>query len=135
MVLDAEERWFEDHADEFVSAPGEMRAQLIEAAVNTQNKTERMNIRMSKSDMENLKAIASREGLPYQSLVTSILHKYTSGLLVDINEKKRFCEPVDRLNGQAHDEVSSLLRHGNLAVISPQGPALRMLQLLKSEGD
>ena len=89
MVLDTEEQWYEDHSDEFVSAPTEMREQLIQAAVNTQNKTERMNIRMSKNDMEKLKAIASREGLPYQSLVTSILHKYTTGLLVDINEARK----------------------------------------------
>jgi len=89
MVLDAEEQLYDDHAEEFISAPAEMRAQLIQAAVNTQNKTERMNIRMSKKDMENLKTIASREGLPYQSLVTSILHKYTTGLLVDINEARK----------------------------------------------
>jgi len=89
MILDKEEQWYEDHADEFVSAPDGMRAQLIDAAINTQNKTERMNIRMTKSDMESLKEVASREGLPYQSLVTSILHKYTSGLLVDINEAKK----------------------------------------------
>jgi len=57
MVLDSEEQWFEDHADEFVGAPDGMRAQLIQAAVNTKNKTERMNIRMSKKDMKNLKAI------------------------------------------------------------------------------
>lgn len=89
MVLDTEEQWYEDHADEFVRAPDGLRTQLIEAAVNTHTKTERMNIRMSKADMESLKALASREGLPYQSLVTSILHKYTSGLLVDINEAKK----------------------------------------------
>lgn len=48
-----------------------------------------MNIRMSKKDMENFKSIAVREGLPYQSLVISILHKYTTGLLVDINEARK----------------------------------------------
>ena len=89
MILDAEEQWFEEHADEFVDTSDQVRAQLINAAVNTQNKTERMNIRMSKTDMDNLKAIASREGLPYQSLVSSILHKYTAGLLVDLNEAKK----------------------------------------------
>lgn len=89
MVLDTEEQWYEDHASEFISAPKGMREQLITAAANTQNKTERMNIRMSKKDMENLKLIALREGLPYQSLVTSVLHKYTAGLLVDINEAKK----------------------------------------------
>ncbi len=89
MVLDAEERWYEDHAEEFVPVSNDIREKLIKAATNTLNKTERMNIRMTKAELENLKAIAAREGLPYQSLVTSILHKYTSGLLIDINEARK----------------------------------------------
>jgi len=39
--------------------------------------------------MESLKLVAAREGLPNQSLVASILHKYTQGQLVDINEIKK----------------------------------------------
>lgn len=89
MLLNEEEQWYEDNSDKFTPAPEGMRAQLIEAALNSRNKTERMNIRMSKTDMENLKTIATQEGLPYQSLVTSVLHKYTSGLLVDLNEAKK----------------------------------------------
>jgi predicted DNA binding CopG/RHH family protein len=61
---------------------------LIQAAKKTNQKTERMNIRMSKIDMESLKLLAAREGLPYQSLVTSILH-YTLGQLIDINEVQK----------------------------------------------
>ena len=95
MILDSEEQWYEDHADEFIPAPKEMRELVIQAAVNTRNKTERMNIRMSKADMENLKMIAAREGLPYQSLVTSVLHKYTSGILIDINEAKKILSASD----------------------------------------
>ncbi len=89
QILDAEEQWYEDKADEFVSAPENTRIKLIQAARVAVNKTERMNIRMSKVDMESLKLAASREGLPYQSLVASILHKYTTGLLVDINEARK----------------------------------------------
>ena len=55
-----------------------------------------MNIRMSKNDMENLKTLASKEGLPYQSLVTIILHKYTSGLLFDSNEVKKILKLNER---------------------------------------
>ena len=89
MILDTEEQWYEDHADEFTAAPIELRQKLIAAASNTSAKTERMNIRMSKTDMDNLKAIAHREGLPYQTLVSSIIHKYTSGSLVDITAAKK----------------------------------------------
>jgi len=89
ILLDNEEQWYEDHCNEFVDAPKDMRLQLIKAAEKTQNKTERMNIRMSKKDMDNLKALAFQEGMPYQTLVSSVLHKYASGLLVDINEAKK----------------------------------------------
>jgi predicted DNA binding CopG/RHH family protein len=89
MQLDSEEQWFEENANDFTPAPGDLRTQLIQAAKSTTAKTERMNIRMSKTDMESLKLAASREGLPYQSLVTSILHKYTTGLLVDIQEAQK----------------------------------------------
>ncbi len=96
IILDKEEQWFEDHAEEFVNASSESRTKLIKAAANTQNKTERMNIRMSKTDMKNLKTLAAKEGLPYQSLVSSILHKYTSGLLVDIDEAKKILKLKER---------------------------------------
>ena len=74
------------------------RAKLDEAARTTreelENKTERMNIRMTRSDMIALKAAAEREGLPYQSLVTSVLHKFTSGRLVDIEEVRKVLHRV-----------------------------------------
>jgi predicted DNA binding CopG/RHH family protein len=89
IQLDKEEKWYENNSDGFTAAPAVVRDSLILAAKNTKNKTERMNIRMTNSDMQNLKKIAEAEGLPYQSLVTSILHKYISGLLIDINEAKK----------------------------------------------
>lgn len=74
-------------------ALADMQAMLAVAAKNTmarlENKTERMNIRMTQQDMANLKKAAAREGLPYQSLVTSILHKFTEGRLVDIEEARK----------------------------------------------
>ena len=44
-------------------------------------KSERMNIRISSADLKALKARAIEEGLPYQTLVTSVLHKYVTGQL------------------------------------------------------
>ena len=45
-------------------------------------KSERVNIRMSAQDLEDLKVKALEEGMPYQTLMASILHKYISGQLV-----------------------------------------------------
>lgn len=46
-------------------------------------KDKRVNIRISSRDLEEIQAKAAQEGLPYQSLMTSVLHKYVTGRLVD----------------------------------------------------
>ena len=45
------------------------------AAKATLNKTRNINIRLSEQDLYRLKARAIEEGLPYQTLVSSIVHK------------------------------------------------------------
>ena len=52
-----------------------------EAAERTVKKNKRMNIRISERDLRNLKIRALEEGVPYQTLVAMILHKYLSGKL------------------------------------------------------
>ena len=49
----------------------------------TFKKDHRMNIRIAKKDLAALKVRALEEGIPYQTLVSSILHKYLSGRLVE----------------------------------------------------
>ena len=58
-----------------------LKKKLRTAARKTMLKDQRMNIRMAKRDIESLKAKAMEEGMPYQSLVSSILHKYVTGRL------------------------------------------------------
>lgn len=50
-------------------------------AENHQRKDQRMNIRISSRDMDLIKSKAMEEGVPYQTLVTSVLHKYVTGKL------------------------------------------------------
>jgi len=52
-----------------------------EMAQNYTRKDQRMNIRISNRDLERIKSKAMEEGVPYQTLVTSVLHKYVSGQL------------------------------------------------------
>ncbi|MGZ3633222.1 MAG: hypothetical protein ACXU9U_00415 [Parachlamydiaceae bacterium] len=52
-----------------------------EIATNTLNKNMRINIRLSSADLFNIKQKAAFEGLPYQTLISSILHKYAAGHL------------------------------------------------------
>ncbi|MFA4924586.1 MAG: hypothetical protein WC557_10380 [Ignavibacteriaceae bacterium] len=48
-------------------------------AMNTAERNKRINIRLSEKDLANLKAKSLEEGMPYQTLVSSIIHKYISG--------------------------------------------------------
>ena len=48
-------------------------------ARNALNKIKKINIRMSDWDYNNIKLRAVQEGLPYQTLVSSIIHKYLTG--------------------------------------------------------
>ncbi len=53
-----------------------------EYAKNTLKKDQRISIRMSKQDLIGVQAKAVDEGIPYQTLITSIVHKYVNGNLV-----------------------------------------------------
>ena len=66
----------------------ERRTQLAKMAEAVIKKDKRINIRISSRDLEALQRRAIEEGLPYQSLVSSVLHKYVSGGLKDITANK-----------------------------------------------
>lgn len=65
---------------EFVEVPNfaEEKAKAEFAAKATLNKTRNINIRLSERDLYKLKAKAVEEGIPYQTLASSILHKSTA---------------------------------------------------------
>jgi predicted DNA binding CopG/RHH family protein len=53
------------------------------SARQTFRKDKRVNIRISGKDLNLLQARALREGIPYQTLMASVLHKYVNGDLLD----------------------------------------------------
>jgi len=55
-----------------------VKQEAVLAAKNSLNKTLNINIRLSERDVYKLKAKAAKEGLPYQTLAASILHKSAS---------------------------------------------------------
>ena len=59
------------------------RARYQGYARATLKKDRRINIRLSQKDLEALQTLALEEGLTYQTLIASILHKYVSGSLVE----------------------------------------------------
>ena len=86
MKLDEEREILEAYErGETVPVP-DMEAQIAEyqeAARSFLRKDRRVNIRITAVDLMALQSIALEEGIPYQTLMASILHKYVSGRLVE----------------------------------------------------
>jgi predicted DNA binding CopG/RHH family protein len=61
----------------------ERKKALAEYARNTLKKDRRLNIRISERDLVELQRKAVKEGLPYQTYVSSIIHKFVNGTLVE----------------------------------------------------
>jgi predicted DNA binding CopG/RHH family protein len=53
------------------------------AAQTTFLKDRRVNIRLSSPDLMDIQARALEDGVPYQTLIASVLHKYVSGRLFE----------------------------------------------------
>ena len=57
------------------------RKKAIAAARNTLKKDKRINLRLSHKDYHQIQIKAIEEGIPYQTLISSIVHKYLNGSL------------------------------------------------------
>jgi len=83
IFLDKEEAALEKEIEkgEWVSVPdmAEEIKKYQTQARNALNKNKKINIRLSDWDYHKIKARAVQEGLPYQTLVSSIIHKYLTG--------------------------------------------------------
>ena len=70
--------------DQLKPASPSHTGEMVEAArTYVREEQTKMNLRISRSDLERIKKQAEKEGLKYQSLVKSVLHKYVTGQLVD----------------------------------------------------
>lgn len=75
-------------ADEFQSGLTPSRKKMIEAAAaQTFKKDKRINIRISGRDLTAIQRRAMEQGMPYQTLIASIIHKYAAGSLYDATAK------------------------------------------------
>jgi predicted DNA binding CopG/RHH family protein len=86
MIRDQEEKDLLDSYDqeEWESVIStEMKARYEAAAQAAFKKDKRVNIRISNQDLELIQERALREGVPYQTLMASILHKYVRGRLTE----------------------------------------------------
>ena len=76
-------------AGEFQSELTPSRKEMIEkSAAETFKKDKRINIRISSRDLVAIQRRALEEGMPYQTMIYSILHKFISGSLYDVTANK-----------------------------------------------
>jgi len=102
--LNAEEKKYEDDILESyergewksVANLDEEIARYALSAAATLTKDKRINIRLSSRDLEDIQIKAAEEGMPYQTLIASIVHKYASGRLVETVSR-----PTKRSTGHA----------------------------------
>jgi predicted DNA binding CopG/RHH family protein len=80
--LDAEEQILEEGMEQFQPVNAAER-QLIEGIIDKANEKRSISLRLKSNDVELLKRRAEAEGLPWQTLLSSIVHKFLSDQLVD----------------------------------------------------
>ena len=87
MKLDTDEKEILDSVErgewQSVGAIKRERKRYGNYAEATFRKDRRVNIRLSRRDLEAIQKRALAEGLPYQTLISSLLHKYAAGRLVE----------------------------------------------------
>jgi len=73
--LTKEERWIEDHAEEFVSITGP-EYDFIVASLERKKKEMVLNMRINRDDLAEIKQKAHKAGIKYQTLISEILHRF-----------------------------------------------------------
>ena len=86
LELDPEEQQllndFEADSLSSISTPA-LLEELKQSARATGQKDQRINIRLSSGDLNAIRTRALQEGIPYQTLISSVLHRYVTGTLQD----------------------------------------------------
>jgi predicted DNA binding CopG/RHH family protein len=85
IELTAEEQEIEESIDLWVPASAETRTRL-HAIAERSRKTEAISLRMTSFDLSRIKEIAAEQGLPYQTLINTLLHKYVTNQMLERRE-------------------------------------------------
>jgi predicted DNA binding CopG/RHH family protein len=92
--LDRNEKIIEEEASSYKKV-SEIEKKKIESIIEKSSKKKVITLRLNENDLEGIKPIAESEGIPYQTLISSILHKYINNRLVDKNEILKVSELID----------------------------------------
>jgi predicted DNA binding CopG/RHH family protein len=83
--LDNIEQVIENEADEYKPVSAQKKNQ-IDAILKRSSKRKVITLRLNDNDLEKIKSLATNEGIPYQTLISSVLHKYINQRFFDKNE-------------------------------------------------
>jgi predicted DNA binding CopG/RHH family protein len=83
IVLDKYESEIQEAFESGKLKPVKSQTDFQTIARNTMKKNRKINIRISENDLSALQRRAARDGIPYQTLIDSVLHKFASGFLKD----------------------------------------------------
>ncbi|HEX2955326.1 MAG TPA: hypothetical protein VHO70_00760 [Chitinispirillaceae bacterium] len=73
----------------YKSVPKSKWTRYQNVAQETIKKITRINIRLKADDLEDIKRIADRKGLPYQTLIGSVLHRFAKGDMIAIDDAEQ----------------------------------------------
>jgi len=82
IKLDDFEQDIENNSKEYIPVSNSKKKK-IEEIIKEVKKSKNINIRINNYDLEFVKKRAEEEGIPYQTLVSSIIHKYISNQLIE----------------------------------------------------
>ena len=83
--LSNEEKKIENNIDSLISVSGKKR-ERIESILAKAKKNKAISLRIAEYDLEKLKEKAASDGIPYQTLINTVLHKYITNQLLEKNE-------------------------------------------------
>ena len=83
--LTDEEKNIENDIDNMVSVSGKKKDQ-IQSIISRAKKNKAISLRIADYDLEMLKEKAENSGIPYQTLINTVLHKYITNQLLEKNE-------------------------------------------------
>ncbi|MBN1760539.1 MAG: hypothetical protein JW863_19580 [Chitinispirillaceae bacterium] len=84
IILDKYEKEILDAFENGKLKPSKVQTNYQEIARSTMRKSRKINIRIQENDLSSLQRRAAREGIPYQTLIGSVLHKFANGYLKDV---------------------------------------------------
>ncbi len=106
--LDKTEQEIENNISSYKTASSS-KMKLIEGIIDKANEKKSISLRLKSNDLEQLKRRADTEGLPYQTLLSSIIHKFVSDQLVDKRSIVKSLEILKASQHHAHNNSAAKL--------------------------